>query len=161
MRRLSLNYLSILCLLLISTLYFKIVFTDYILIKYLFPTRMIHIMISIVVNYYYVKIGYQCLEQYLEIDTLSIIRIGKKRFIVLLIKRIILYLSLFILFSLLVDLILFQKFYALGIVLNLVIVIIVNILMILFYNSVRTHYLPISLFLCMMAKYVLCLLHLR
>ena len=74
MKKILKNYIYIFIILLICSSTFHITFQDYNDIKYFFPSRTIFIAINILVNYFYLKISFNCIEQYIEIDTLSLIR---------------------------------------------------------------------------------------
>lgn len=97
------NYVSLFILFLICREVFHISFIDYADIKYFFPQRSIYIAFSLLVNYLYLKIVFDCIFQYIEIDIFSIIRMGRKKYHTMMFKRIVFTLVAFVFFSILTD----------------------------------------------------------
>ncbi|WP_337513377.1 hypothetical protein, partial [Catenibacterium sp.] len=83
------NYVSLFILFLICKEVFYITFIDFADIKYFFPQRLIYIVFSLLVNYFYLKIVFDCIFQYIEIDTFTIIRMGRKKYHTTIFKRIV------------------------------------------------------------------------
>lgn len=151
MNKILKNYTYIFIILIICSFTFHISFQDYNDIKYFFPNRAIYVAINILINYFYLKISFDCIEQYIEIDINSLIRVGKKEFNKILIKRVIIYAVLFIVLSICSDLILYQDICILGPIIIVFIEILLGIFMIIMYKKFSTNTfvvtLVISLFL--------------
>ena len=90
------NYTYIFIILFICSSTFHISFQDYNDIKYFFPSRAIYIAINILINYFYLKISFNCIEQHIEMDIFSLIRVGRKEFNKMVVKRVISFVIIFI-----------------------------------------------------------------
>lgn len=152
MKKTLINYTYIFIILLVCSFTFHISFQDYNNIKYFFPSRAIYIAISILVNYFYLKISFDCIEQYIEIDTFSLIRIGKEEFNKLLIKRVIKTIILFIILSVCSDLILYKDVCIVGLIVTLFIEIFLGVFMIVIYKKLNTHTFIVTLLICILVK---------
>lgn len=150
------NYVSLFILFLICREVFHINFIDYADIKYFFPQRPIYIVFSLLVNYLYLKIVSDCIFQYIEIDTLSIIRMGRKKYYTTMFVRIVDTLVVFVLFSILTDFF-FYDICILGLVGTVFIEIVVGLCMSLFYKRLGTHTFMITFILIIFIKYLITL----
>ena len=150
------NYVSLFILFLICREVFHINFIDYADIKYFFPQRPIYIVFSLLVNYLYLKIVSDCIFQYIEIDTLSIIRMGRKKYHAMMFKRIVFTLVVFVLFSILTDFF-FYDICILGLIGTVFIEIVVGLCMSLFYKRLGTHTFMITFILIIFIKYLITL----
>lgn len=142
------NYVSLFILFLICKEVFNISFTDYIDIKYFFPQRSIYIAFSLLVNYLYLKIMFDCIFQYIEIDIFSIIRMGRKKYHTMILERIVYTLVVFVLFSNITDFF-FHDICILGLIETVCIEIIIGLCMSLFYKRLGTHTFMIAFILIM------------
>lgn len=152
MKKILKNYTYIFIILSVCSFIFRISFQDYNDIKYYFPNRAIYIAISILVNYFYLKLSFDCIEKYIQIDILSIIRIGKKEFDKILIKRITKYIIIFIIFSMLSDLLLYQQISITGILSTLILEILLGIFLAISYNKLKSNTFIITLLVCILTK---------
>ena len=150
------NYVSLFILFLICREVFHINFIDYADIKYFFPQRPIYIVFSLLVNYLYLKIVSDCIFQYIEIDTLSIISIGRKKYHTTIFVRIVDTLVVFVLFSILTDFF-FYDICILGLIGTVFIEIVVGLCMSLFYKRLGTHTFMITFILIIFIKYLITL----
>lgn len=150
------NYVSLFILFLICREVFHINFIDYADIKYFFPQRPIYIVFSLLVNYLYLKIVSDCIFQYIEIDTLSIIRMGRKKYYTTMFVRIVDTLVVFVLFSILTDFF-FYDICILGLIGTVFIEIVVGLCMSLFYKRLGTHTFMITFILIIFIKYLITL----
>ena len=150
------NYVSLFILFLICTEVFHITFIDYVDIKYFFPQRPIYIVFSFLVNYFYLKIVFDCIFQYIEIDTFSIIRMGRKKYHTMMFKRIISTLIAFVLFSVLTDFF-FHDICILGLIETICIEIVIGLCMSLYHKRLGTHTFMIAFILIMFSKYLITL----
>lgn len=150
------NYVSLFILFLICKEVFHISFTDYIDIKYFFPQRSIYIAFSLLVNYLYLKIVFDCIFQYIEIDIFSIIRMGRKKYHAMMFKRIVFTLVAFVFFSILTEFF-FYDICILGLIETVCIEIIIGLCMSLFYKRLGTHTFMIAFILIMFIKYLITL----
>ena len=149
------NYVSLFILFLICREVFHISFTDYIDIKYFFPQRPIYIVFSLLVNYLYLKIVFDCIFQYIEIDIFSIIRMGRKKYHTMMFKRIVFTLVAFLFFSILTDF--FYDICILGLIGTICIEIGVGLCMSFFYKKLGSHTFMIAFILIMFTKYLITL----
>lgn len=149
------NYVSLFILFLICKEVFHINFIDYAYIKYFFPQRPIYIVFSLLVNYLYLKIVFDCIFQYIEIDTFSIIRMGRKKYHTMMFKRIVNTLVVFVLFSILTDF--FYDICILGLIGAVFIEIVVGLCMSLFYKRLGSHTFMITFILIIFIKYLITL----
>ena len=147
------NYVSLFILFLICKEVFHIDFID---IKYFFPQRPIYIIFSLLVNYFYLKIVFDCIFQYIEIDTFSIIRMGRKKYHTMMFKRIISTLIAFVLFSVLTDFF-FHDICILGLIETICIEIVIGLCMSLYHKRLGTHTFMIAFILIMFIKYLITL----
>lgn len=150
------NYVSLFILFLICREVFHINFIDYADIKYFFPQRPIYIVFSLLVNYLYLKIVSDCIFQYIEIDTLSIIRMVRKKYHTTMFVRIVDTLVVFVLFSILTDFF-FYDICILGLIGTVFIEIVVGLCMSLFYKRLGTHTFMITFILIIFIKYLITL----
>ena len=150
------NYVSLFILFLICREVFHISFTDYIDIKYFFPQRSIYIVFSLLVNYLYLKIVFDCIVQYIEIDIFSIIRMGRKKYHTMMFKRIVNTLVAFVFFSILTDLF-FYDICILGLIGTICIEIGVGLCISFFYKKLGSHTFMIAFILIMFTKYLITL----
>lgn len=150
------NYVSLFILFLICREVFHISFTDYIDIKYFFPQRPIYIVFSLLVNYLYLKIVFDCIFQYIEIDIFSIIRMGRKKYHTTMFKRIVFTLVAFVFFSILTDFF-FYDICILGVIGTICIEIGVGLCISFFYKKLGSHTLVIAFILIMFTKYLITL----
>ena len=150
------NYVSLFILFLICREVFHINFIDYADIKYFFPQRPIYIVFSLLVNYLYLKIVSDCIFQYIEIDTLSIIRMGRKKYHTTMFVRIVDTLVVFVLFSILTDFF-FYDICILGLIGTVFIEIVVGLCMSLFYKRLGAHTFMITFILIIFIKYLITL----
>lgn len=150
------NYVSLFILFLICREVFHISFTDYIDIKYFFPQRSIYIVFSLLVNYLYLKIVFDCIFQYIEIDIFSIIRMGRKKYHTMMFKRIVNTLVAFVFFSILTDFF-FYDICTLGLIGTICIEIGVGLCMSFFYKKLGSHTFMIAFILIMFTKYLITL----
>lgn len=150
------NYVSLFILFLICRKVFHISFTDYIDIKYFFPQRPIYIVFSLLVNYLYLKIVFDCIFQYIEIDIFSIIRMGRKKYHTMMFKRIVNTLVAFVFFSILTDFY-FYDICILGLIGTICIEIGVGLCISFFYKKLGSHTFMIAFILIMFTKYLITL----
>ena len=150
------NYVSLFILFLICREVFHISFTDYIDIKYFFPQKSIYIVFSLLVNYLYLKIVFDCIVQYIEIDIFSIIRMGRKKYHIMMFKRIVFTLVAFVFFSILTDFF-FCDICILGLIGTVFIEIVVGLCMSLLYKRLGTHTFMITFILIVFTKYLITL----
>lgn len=150
------NYVSLFILLLICKEVFYITFIDFADIKYFFPQRLIYIVFSLLVNYFYLKIVFDCIFQYIEIDTFTIIRMGRKKYHTTIFKRIVDTLVVFVLFSILTDFF-FCDICILGLIGTVCIEIVVGLCMSLLYKRLGTHTFMITFILIVFTKYLITL----
>lgn len=150
------NYVSLFILFLICKEVFHINFIDYADIKYFFPQRPIYIVFSLLVNYFYLKIVFDCIFRYIEIDTFSIIRMGRKKYHTMMLERIVYTLVVFVLFSILTDFF-FCDICILGLIGTVCIEIVVGLCMSLFYKRLGTHTFMITFILIVFTKYLITL----
>lgn len=148
------NYVSLFILFLICREVFHI---DFIEIKYFFPQRPIYIVFSLLVNYFYLKIVFDCIFKYIEIDTSSIIRMGRKKYHIMMFKRILHTLVSFVLFSIFTDLFFFHDICILGLVETVCIEIVIGLWMSVFYKILGTHTFMVNLILIICVKYLMTL----
>lgn len=145
------NYVSLFILFLLCGEVFHIDFID---IKYFFPQRPIYIVFSFLVNYFYLKIVFDCIFQYIEIDTFSIIRMGRKKYHTMMFKRIVYTLVVFVLFSILTDFF-FHDICILGLIETVCVEIVIGLCMSFFYKRLGTHTFIIAFILIMFTKYLI------
>ena len=150
------NYVSLFILFLICKEVFHINFIDYADIKYFFPQRPIYIVFSLLVNYFYLKIVFDCIFQYIEIDIFSIIRMGRKKYHAMMFKRIAFTLVAFVFFSILTDFF-FCDICILGLIETVFIEIVVGLCISLFYKRLGTHTFMITFILIIYNKYLITL----
>lgn len=150
------NYVSLFILFLICKEVFYITFIDFADIKYFFPQRLIYIVFSLLVNYFYLKIVFDCIFQYMEIDTFTIIRMGRKKYHTTIFKRIVDTLVVFVLFSILNDFF-FCDICILGLIGTVCIEIVVGLCMSLLYKRLGTHTFMITFILIVFTKYLITL----
>ncbi|WP_329754312.1 hypothetical protein [Catenibacterium mitsuokai] len=150
------NYVSLFILFLICKEVFYITFIDFADIKYFFPQRLIYIVFSLLVNYFYLKIVFDCIFQYIEIDTFTIIRMGRKKYHTTIFKRIVDTLVVFVLFSILTDFF-FCDICILGLIGTVCIEIVVGLCMSLLYKRLGTHTFMITFILIVFTKYLITL----
>lgn len=150
------NYVSLFILFLICREVFHISFTDYIDIKYFFPQRSLYIVFSLLVNYLYLKIVFDCIFQYIEIDIFSIIRMGRKKYHTMMFKRIVNTLVAFLFFSILTDFY-FYDICILGLIGTICIEIGVGLCISFFYKKLGSHTFMIAFILIMFTKYLITL----
>lgn len=150
------NYVFLFILFLICREVFHISFNDYIDIKYFFPQRPIYIVFSLLVNYLYLKIVFDCIFQYIEIDIFSIIRMGRKKYHTMMFKRIVFTLVEFVFFSILTDFF-FYDICILGLIGTICIEIGVGLCMSFFYKKLGSHTFMIAFILIMFTKYLITL----
>lgn len=150
------NYVSLFILFLICKEVFHINFIDYADIKYFFPQRPIYIVFSLLFNYFYLKIVFDCIFKYIEIDIFSIIRMGRKKYHTLMLERIVNTLVVFVLFSILTDFF-FCDICILGLIETVFIEIVVGLCMSLFYKRLGTHTFMITFILIIFIKYLITL----
>lgn len=150
------NYVSLFILFLICKEVFYITFIDFADIKYFFPQRLIYIVLSLLVNYFYLKIVFDCIFQYIEIDTFTIIRMGRKKYHTTIFKRIVDTLVVFVLFSILTDFF-FCDICILGLIGTVCIEIVVGLCMSLLYKRLGTHTFMITFILIVFTKYLITL----
>ena len=151
------NYVSLFVLFLICTEVFHITYIDYVDIKYFFPQRSIYIVFSFLVNYFYLKIVFDCILQYIEIDTFSIIRMGRKNYHIMMLKRILYTLVVFVLFSILTDLFFVHNICILGLIETVCIEIVIGLCMTFFYKRLGSHTFVIAFILIIFTKYLITL----
>lgn len=150
------NYVSLFILFLICKGVFHISFVDCTHIKYFFPQRPIYVVFSLLVNYFYLKIEFDCILQYIEIDTFSIIRMGRKKYHTMMLERIVYTLIVFVLFSIFTDLF-FHDICILGLIETVCIEILIGLCMSFFYKRLGTHTFMIAFILIMFTKYFITL----
>ena len=150
------NYVSLFILFLICREVFHISFIDYADIKYFFPQRSIYIAFSLLVNYLYLRIVFDCIFQYIEIDIFSIIRMGRKKYHTMMFKRIVFTLVAFVFFSILTDFF-FCDICILGLIGTVCIEIGVGLCMSFFYKKLGSHTFVIAFILIMFTKYLITL----
>lgn len=155
MKRFITNYLALFFILLVCTFVFKIQFSDFVEIKYVFPNRVIYIMISILINFIYLKISFQCIEQYLEINVFSLIRIGRKEFNKILLKRSCAYITVFSVLSIFIDYLLYQRYSIYGLTLTILVELIISVFIIFTHTKIHSNILLISLIFCLLIKAIL------
>lgn len=150
------HYVSLFILFLICKEAFHINFIDHADIKYFFPQRPIYIVFSLLVNYLYLKIVFDCIFQYIEIDTFLIIRMGRKKYHTTMFKKIVDTLVVFVLFSILTDFF-FYNICILGLIGIVCIEIVVGLCMSLFYKRLGSHTFMITFILIVFTKYLITL----
>lgn len=147
------NYVSLFILFLLCREVFHI---DLIDIKYFFPQRPIYIVFSFLVNYFYLKIVFDCIFRYIEIDTFSIIRMGRMKYHIMMFKRIVFTLVSFVFFSILTDFF-FHDICILGLIETVCIEIVIGLCMSFFYKRLGSHTFMIAFILIMFTKYLITL----
>ena len=147
------NYVSLFVLFLLCR---EVFYIDFIDIKYFFPQRPIYIVFSLLVNYFYLKIVFDCIFQYIEIDTFSIIRMGRKKYHTMMFKRVVHTLVVFVLFSILTDFF-FLDICILGLIETVCIEIVLGLCMSIFHKRLGTHTFMIAFTLIMFTKYLITL----
>ncbi len=152
MKKTLLNYAFVFLVLLVCLVIFHISFDDYVDIKYFFPSKSIYIAISILVNYYYLKIILDSVLHYIEIDVLSLIRIGKKELYIILISKIVRTIILFCILSISSDILLYRNLSVEGLICTLIIEIILGMLIILTYKKLKTNTFIVALLLCILIR---------
>lgn len=150
------NYVSLFILFLICKEVFYINFIDFSDIKYFFPQRPIYIVFSLLVNYFYLKIVFDCIFRYIEIGIFSVIRMGRKKYYTMMLERIVYTLVVFVLFSILTDFF-FYDICILGLIGTVFIEIVVGLCMSLFYKRLGTHTFMITFILIIFIKYLITL----
>ena len=130
---------------------------DFIDIKYFFPLRPIYVVFSLLVNYFYLKIVFDCIFQYMEIDTFSIIRMGRKKYHTMMFKRIMHTLVSFVFFSIFTDLFCFHDICILGLIETVCIETVIGLWMSVFYKRLGTHTFMVNLILIIFVKYLMTL----
>ena len=148
------NHVSLFILFLICKEVFHIDFID---IKYFFPLRPIYVVFSLLVNYLYLKIVFDCIFQYIEIDTFSIIRMGRRKYHIMMFKRIFYTILIFILFSIFTDLFFFHDICILGLLETVCIEIVIGLWMSVFYKRLGTYTFMVNLILIILVKYLMTL----
>ena len=148
------NYVSLFILFLICKEVFHIDFID---IKYFFPLRPIYVVFSLLVNYFYLKIVFDCIFQYMEIDTFSIIRMGRKKYHTMMFKRIMHTLVSFVFFSIFTDLFCFHDICILGLIETVCIETVIGLWMSVLYKRLGTHTFMANLILIIFVKYLMTL----
>ena len=148
------NYVFLFILFLICREVFHIDFID---IKYFFPLRPIYVVFSLLVNYFYLKIVFDCIFQYMEIDTFSIIRMGRKKYHTMMFKRIIHTLVSFVFFSIFTDLFCFHDICILGLIETVCIETVIGLWMSVLYKRLGTHTFMANLILIIFVKYLMTL----
>ena len=148
------NYVFLFILFLICKEVFHIDFID---IKYFFPLRPIYVVFSLLVNYFYLKIVFDCIFQYIEIDTFSIIRMGRRKYHIMMFKRILYTIIIFILFSTFTDLFFFHDICILGLIETVCIETVIGLWMSVFYKRLGTHTFMVNLILIIFVKYLMTL----
>ena len=148
------NYVSLFILFLICKEVFHIDFVD---IKYFFPQRPIYIVFSLLVNYFYLKIVFDCIFQYMEIDTFSIIRMGRRKYHIMIFKRIMHTLVSFVFFSIFTDLFCFHDICILGLIETVCIETVIGLWVSVFYKRLGTHTFMVNLILIIFVKYLMTL----
>lgn len=111
---------------------------------------------SLLVNYFYLKIVFDCIFRYIEIDIFSIIRMGRKKYHTTMFKRIVDTLVVFVLFSILTDFF-FYDICILGLIGTVCIEIVVGLCMSFFYKRLGTHTFMIAFILIVFTKYLITL----
>lgn len=159
MNKILKNYTYIFIILFICSFTFHISFQDYNDIKYFFPSRAIYIAINILINYFYLKISFDCIDQYIEIDIFSLIRVGRKEFNKMLIKRVINFVVLFIVLSVCSDLILYKDICILGLIITVSIELFLGVFMIIMYKKLSTNTFVIALVICIFVRGAISLLY--
>ncbi|WP_295249163.1 hypothetical protein [uncultured Catenibacterium sp.] len=148
------NYVFLFILFLICREVFHIDFID---IKYFFPLRPIYVVFSLLVNYFYLKIVFDCIFQYMEIDTFSIIRMGRKKYHTMMFKRIMHTLVSFVFFSIFTDLFCFHDICILGLIETVCIETVIGLWMSVLYKRLGTHTFMANLILIIFVKYLMTL----
>ena len=148
------NYVFLFILFLICKEVFHIDFID---IKYFFPLRPIYVVFSLLVNYFYLKIVFDCIFQYIEIDTFSTIRMGRRKYHIMMFKRIFYTIIIFILFSTFTDLFFFHDICILGLIETVCIETVIGLWMSVFYKRLGTHTFMVNLILIIFVKYLMTL----
>ena len=148
------NYVFLFILFLICREVFHIDFID---IKYFFPQRPIYTVFSLLVNYFYLKIVFDCIFQYIEIDTFSIIRMGRKKYHTMMFKRIMHTLVSFVFFSIFTDLFCFHDICILGLIETVCIETVIGLWMSVLYKRLGTHTFMANLILIIFVKYLMTL----
>lgn len=159
MNKILKNYTYIFIILFVCSFTFHISFQDYNDIKYFFPSRAIYIAINILINYFYLKISFDCIDQYIEIDIFSLIRVGRKEFNKMLIKRVINFVVLFIVLSVCSDLILYKDICILGLIITVSIELFLGVFMIIMYKKLSTNTFVIALVICIFVRGAISLLY--
>ncbi|WP_270398516.1 hypothetical protein, partial [Catenibacterium mitsuokai] len=108
------------------------------------------------VNYLYLKIIFDCIFQYIEIDIFSIIRMGRKNYHAMMFNRIVFTLVTFVFFSILTDFF-FYDICILGLIGTICIEIGVGLCMSFFYKKLGSHTFVIAFILIMFTKYLITL----
>lgn len=155
MKRFINNYIFLFFVLMVCKFTFRISYTDFVEIKYLLPNRTLYILICILINYVYLKISFQCIEQYLEISILSLIRISRKKFNELLLKRSCLFIMIFSFLSILIDYILYNQVSIGELIITIIIEIFTSIFMILAHKKIENNILTVTLLLSLFIKSIL------
>lgn len=149
------TYSQIFLLSLIIVFIFKVDKTEYIMIKYLFPRRVIFIMIAIMFNYLYTKLIFECMEKYLYINTFVIIRIGKKRLTYLVVRRIIFNIIIYTFFSLLLDILFFNRIFIYELIYGLILNIFIGFILIKSFKQFNNLNFILSFILMLLIKIIL------
>ncbi len=158
MKKLLNNYLWFFLISVICSIVLKISYNDYIDMKYLFPIRPIHIMISMIFNYIYLNIIYDCMKYFLEIDTFVLIRIKREAYYIMLLKKIIFYTISFLALLAITDFILYGVIYYPGLMITFIIEVIVGFFMIVMNKRLNNYLFVVSYLLCMCLRVFILLL---
>ena len=156
MKRLGKDFLAISLLLVICKYALKIDTQDYALIRYFFPKRVIHIAIAIILNYFYLKIVFDCMRDDIEMETFINIRLGRKE----LLKSVGLYTVSFLAVSLVFDGLLYQKVYVSGLVFMLILELTAGAMLALGYRRLKSYTFMSVLVVVVIVRWVMSVIYL-
>ena len=160
MKRLGKDFLAISLLLIICKYALKIDAQDYALIRYFFPKRVIHIALAIILNYFYLKIVFDCMRDDIEMETFIIIRLGRKELLKRLLKSIGLYTVSFLAVSLILDDLLYQKVYVPGLVFMLILELAAGAMLALGYRRLKSYTFMSVLVVAVIVRWVMSAIYL-
>ena len=154
MKKILSNYFIIFLITYICSYIFNVSFDDYIATKYFFPNKSIYIAISILLNYFYIKIIFNCIELYIRMNTLIVPRIGRNNFNKKLIIDIVKCFSIFLLLSIIFDFILYGRYYFKAILITTILEILIGLLMIKSFKRLRSNLVLISLIIIIILRWI-------
>lgn len=153
MKKIFINYICMYFILVAYLVTFKTSYEEYLLIKYIFPNQLMQIVVSILINYYYLKISYLSIEYYIELDNFLITRLKSNKYKFLLMRRACFQVVLFTIISVFFDIFWYHKIFFIGILWTIFIEILVVLFMIFIKQKIRDNAFIVSLFVCIIFRF--------